>query len=124
MTVEPNYIPPMRPVEPGETRPGANQPKRIWLGVGLALLGHAVTIVVPLVVSQVVSGEAAANFLVLALAGQVILAIVALAVGITLAVKRDGGVGVGLLIGWAVGLIVAPVVGFGVCVALIGSVAG
>ncbi|WP_162907870.1 hypothetical protein [Allorhizocola rhizosphaerae] len=117
-------IQPMSPVGPNEGQPGANQPRKMWLGIGLALLGHALTIVIPWGVAMVVSGEAAANFLVGALIGQAILLIVALAVGITLAVKRDGGVGVGLLIGWAIGLIISPVVGFGVCVALINQSGG
>jgi hypothetical protein len=36
--------------------------------------------------------------------------------GIIWIAKYDKGIGVGLLIGWAVGALVLPVVGFGVCV--------
>lgn len=101
------------------------QPRKIWLGVGIALLAHLLTIVIPWGIALVISGEPAANFLALALIGQVIVMIAALAVGITLTVKREGGVGAGILIGWAIGLMISPVIGFGVCVSLIdGSVFG
>ncbi len=117
-------IKPMSPVGPNEGDPRGNQPRKMWLGIGIAALGHLLTIVIPWGAALAMSGEAAGNFLALALIGQVILMIGVLAVGITLAVKRDGGVGVGLLIGWAVGLLISPIVGFGVCVSLINQSGG
>ena len=49
------------------------------------------------------------------LLGQAVVFLGCLVTGIILTVKHDGGIGVGLLIGWAIGVIVAPIVGFGVC---------
>jgi hypothetical protein len=42
--------------------------------------------------------------------------------GIVLLSRRGGyrGLGLGLLIGWAVGVLVVPVVGFGLCIQAIG----
>jgi hypothetical protein len=100
------------------------QAKRILAGIGIAFGGHLLTILVPWAVAAVVkpgSIDVASTFLMLALIGQVVLAIAALATGITLAVKRDGGIGVGILIGWAIGLIISPILGFGVCVSLINN---
>jgi hypothetical protein len=57
-----------------------------------------------------------------ALIGQAVLAIAALTAGIILAVRgRDGGIGAGILIGWAVGLIIGPPLGFGICVTLLNT---
>jgi hypothetical protein len=45
-------------------------------------------------------------------------------VGIVLLARGDRGIGLGLLIGWAVGVIVLPVVGFSVCVAVFSGAMG
>jgi hypothetical protein len=50
------------------------------------------------------------------LLGQVLVAAACLTIGIVLTARRDGGIGIGLLIGWAVGVLVVPAVGFGMCV--------
>lgn len=90
---------------------------RIAAGVGVALGGHALTIVAPVVGVAAGSEELAWNGLLVMLGAQLLLALVCLVVGIVLTVKQDGGIGIGLLIGWGVGLLIAPVVGFGLCVA-------
>ena len=41
--------------------------------------------------------------------------------GTVLIVKGDRGIGIGLFIGWAAGLIVLPLIGFGLCVATISA---
>jgi len=117
MTVSPDWTPPPPPEASGRRpiRPGL-----LWIGVGIALGGHLLTILIGWLVALNVSGEAPVNFLYVAGIGQVVLAVAALAYGITATVRaRDGGIGVGIIIGWAIGLIISPVVGFGVCISLV-----
>jgi hypothetical protein len=90
---------------------------RVAAGVGIALAGHALSLVVPVIGAAAQSEELMWNGLLVMLGAQLLLALVCLVVGIVLTVKQDGGIGIGLLIGWGVGLLIAPVVGFGVCVA-------
>jgi hypothetical protein len=117
MTVSPDWTPPPPPQASGR-RP--IRPGRIWVGIGAALGGHLLTILIAWIVALGVSGEKPVNFLFVAGIGQVVLAIAALAIGITSTVRaRDGGIGVGIIIGWAIGLIISPVIGFGVCVSLV-----
>lgn len=125
MTVNPDWTPPPPP-DPSGKRP--IRPGRVWIGIGIAMGGHLLTILIGWIASLIFSspgggGEPAVlNFLFIAGAGQVVLAIAALIVGIVLIVKgRDGGIGVGIIIGWAVGLIISPILGFGVCVSLVNS---
>jgi hypothetical protein len=119
MTVSPDWTAPPPPGQAGKRPIRAG---RIWIGIGIAIGGHLLTILIGWIVAVLISGEQVVNFLFVAGAGQVVLAIAALTAGIILIVKgRDGGIGVGIVIGWAVGLIISPVVGFGVCVALVNS---
>lgn len=117
---------------PGQPAASAIRPGRVFIGVGIALAGHLLTLAVAWILAVLfssatsndevaVGGDRAVFFLVAASIAQVLLMIVALAVGITMAVRKDGGIGIGIVIGWAVGLIVSPVVGFGVCVAILGG---
>jgi hypothetical protein len=85
----------------------------VAIGVAIALAAHLLTLVPMLGVFADIVAAATSAFLFLI--AQVILFIVLLVVGIVRTVKQDGGIGVGLLIGWAVGLIVS----FGGCVALL-----
>jgi hypothetical protein len=94
---------------------------RIAAGVGIALAGHLLTLVVITVGVAAGSGDVAIVGLWIGLGGQLLLLVVCLAVGIILTVKQEAGIGVGLLIGWAIGLLVVPVVGFGLCVAAINA---
>lgn len=130
MTVSPDWTPPPPPEQAGNGKRPIRT-GRVLAGIGIAIAGHLLTILIGWIVSlfyQSPSGgndTAVLNYLFVAGAGQVILAIAALTVGIILTVKgRDGGVGVGILIGWAIGLIITPVVGFGVCVLVINSGGG
>jgi hypothetical protein len=99
--------PPRRPVKGG----------RIMAGVGIALAGHLLTLVVAAAGVAVGNDDVAFAGIWLGMIGQFVLLAVCLAVGITLTARQDGGIGIGLLIGWAVGLLIVPVVGFGLCVA-------
>jgi hypothetical protein len=105
--------PPHQPGRPRRPVKGA----RIVAGVAIALGGHLLTLVV-LAASVVVDNDELFGAGVFAvLGGQFLLLAGCLAVGITLTARQDGGLGIGLLIGWAVGLLITPVVGFGLCVA-------
>lgn len=123
MTISPDWTPP--PPPPPDPAGSGKRPirtGRIWAGIGIAVGAHLFTILVGWIAALLISGEKVVNFLLVTGAAQVVLAIAALAVGITLIVKgRDGGIGVGIVIGWAVGLIISPVIGFGVCVTLVNS---
>lgn len=99
--------------------PSGDRPIRggkVAAGIGVAIAGHLLTIGVAVVG---VAATTAGVWLVVALALQLALFVACLTIGIVWIVKRDRGFGLGLLIGWAVGVIVLPVVGFGVCVALL-----
>lgn len=93
--------------------------RRVFAGVGIALAGHLATLVVPAIGVVANIEDVAFAGLWLGIVGQLVLLAACLAVGITLTVRQDGGIGIGLLIGWAVGLLITPVVGFGLCIAAI-----
>jgi hypothetical protein len=99
-------------VQPGPQRRPI-EGRRVAIGVGIALAAHLLTLL-PMFGVFVDSGAAVTGAF-LFLIAQVILFVVLLVLGIVRTVKQDGGLGVGLLIGWAVGLIVS----FGGCVALL-----
>ena len=112
MTFGPQWtVPPPPPSGDRPIRGG-----KVAAGIGVAIAGHLVTIGVAVLGILLTN---AAAWLVVALVLQVALFAACLTIGIVWIVKRDRGFGLGLLIGWAVGVIVLPVVGFGVCVALI-----
>jgi hypothetical protein len=124
----PGWIPPPPPPTSGRV---AIRPGRVFIGIGIALAGHLLTVGVAWLVALLFSNgdeysvdeNRLVLFLFAATIAQVVLMVLALAVGITLAVRNngDGGIGVGIVIGWAIGLIISPVVGFGVCVALLSA---
>ena len=100
--------------------PAAPQPRRrpiegrrVAMGVGIAIAAHLLTLV------PMLFGLADPNFgaraVFIFLIAQVLVALTLIVVGIVRIVRQDGGVGVGLLIGWAVGVLVS----FGGCVALL-----
>lgn len=97
---------------------------RIVAGIAIALLGHLLTLVVLTVGVAAANEDVAWAGLWIGLGGQFLLLVACLAVGITLTVRQDGGIGIGLLIGWAIGLLITPVVGFGLCIAAINSASG
>jgi hypothetical protein len=121
------WYPPPPPPQPGPGGSGI-KPGRVFLGVGIVLGIHLLTLVLAWVIALIfasdglgssVSGDRAGIFLIVALVLQGLLMIAALTVGIILAVRKDGGIGIGIIIGWAVGIMISPVVGFGVCVAIL-----
>lgn len=112
------------PPAPGSGPIGPPRPpmsgKWAAVGAGLALLGHLLTLL-PLIVAFAggdTSDESLGTALVVALIAQALLFVACLVAGVVLLsiARGNRGLGLGLLIGWAVGLLVAPVVGFGLCV--------
>ena len=104
------------PPPSSQGRPGW-QPQRpvrggmVALGAGIALFAQVLAIGVGILAT----GDAAdAVRLVLIL--QIPVFIGVLVAGVLLIVKGDRGLGIGLFIGWAIGIVALPVVGFGVCV--------
>jgi hypothetical protein len=89
--------------------------RRVAIGVGIALAAHLLTLAP--ILGGFVNTDYGVTGAFLFLIAQVILFIVMLVLGIVLTVRQDGGIGVGLLIGWAVGLIVS----FGGCIALLNA---
>ena len=108
--------PPPQPRQPGQIRGG-----RVALGIGIASAAHIAVIAIGLILLFSFDDERALNGLVVGLVGEVVVFIVCLTLGIVFLAKTNGdkGLGLGLLIGWAVGVIVFPVIGFGVCVAVL-----
>lgn len=105
-----NVPPPPRPA----SRP--IQGRRVAVGIGIALAAHLLSISVIVLGALLQDDDVLGVGLGVMLIGQAVVFLTCLTVGIVLTAKQDGGVGVGLLIGWAVGLLVAPVAGFGICV--------
>lgn len=116
----PGYMTP--PPPPGQ-RPirGA----RIALGIGIALGAHLLTIGLGVGVGAIAAGSDPVTPAVITLfATQVLVFLGCLVAGILLIVRSDRGLGIGLLIGWAVGVIVLPVIGVGICIALFATING
>jgi hypothetical protein len=85
--------------------------RQIFAGVGLALLGHVVMAVVPLIIVYTIEGYGPLVWS--GIAGQSALFIGCVVGGIVLLVRdRRRGVGLGLLIGWVVGFLVIPAISF------------
>jgi hypothetical protein len=90
--------------------------RRIVAGIGIALAAHLATLTL-LLGGLLLRDEdfAVGPGLIALLVGQLLVFIGCLTVGIVLIVRQDGGIGVGILIGWAVGVLILPVAGFGLC---------
>jgi hypothetical protein len=103
------YYPPNQ--QPGPPRRRI-QGRWVAAGIAAALLGHLAAIALLFVDPN---GD---NGIVYALVGEVVVFLACVAGGITALAMRSGnpGLGVGLLVGWAVGVVVLPAIGFGLCV--------
>ena len=114
MVPPPPRLPPPKPRSPIKGR-------RIVAGAAIALGGHLLTVLLGLAGWGVAGTDELDVTIMVGLLSQLVLFLVCLIAGIVLAVRQDGGIGIGLLIGWAVGVLVVPVVGIGVCVAILTS---
>jgi hypothetical protein len=85
--------------------PRGNRGVRVSIGIAVAAAGHLLTIVV-LYTSAAIAGDAwldGTGRWVL-FGGQGLLAAACLVIGLVLAICREGGIGIGLIIGWAAGV--------------------
>jgi hypothetical protein len=104
--------PPPTPPAPRERIRGS----RVAAGIAVALGGHVLSIVALVVGIATDNSEFSAGAGLIALvAGQIVVFLTCIIIGIVLTARREPGFGVGLLIGWAVGAIAAPFAGFGIC---------
>jgi ABC-type uncharacterized transport system permease subunit len=103
------------PPPPGPDRP--IRTGRVFGGIGLAFLGQVVAI--GLGALAIYLGDTAGVYVGVLL--QVLLFVACLVLGIVWIARRDRGLGLGLLIGWGVTVLVFPVVGIGVCIALLNN---
>ena len=103
--------PPQRPIRAGA----------VWAGIGFAVLGHL--LLAGLLAAALWGTRSAFDQEIIGggLLGQLVLFVAVVTAGTVLIVKGDRGIGIGLFIGWAAGLIVLPLVGFGLCVAMISA---
>jgi hypothetical protein len=97
----------------------------VFGGIGLAFLGQLVAIGVGVIAVVIgVRGSDSDGYtlgFVIEVVLQVVLFVASLVVGIVWIVRKDRGLGVGILIGWAVGTLILPVVGIGVCLAVLNN---
>lgn len=113
----PPYGPPPYGPPPGPPARGRIRGTRVATGIGIALAAHGLTIAAMVVGVATDNSEYAFGAgLIAMLVGQAVVFLACLIVGVVLIARQESGIGVGLLIGWAVGVLVAPVVGFGLCV--------
>ncbi|MDI1465526.1 hypothetical protein QEZ54_31610 [Catellatospora sp. KI3] len=107
-------------VQPGPApamSPDQYRARRMWRGAGIAALGHAATVgaatLAALAFARPGDGyyydsDLESAYIATGLLSQLVLGMTVLVYGITRIVKRDS-LGVGLLVGWAVGLLVTPI---------------
>ena len=103
-------------VPPPEEDPRRIRGTRVGLGIAIAFGAHAASIGVGLAAGALDRDNQIMTAFGLIILGQLVVFIVCLTAGIVVLNRGDRGIGVGILIGWAVGLLVAPIVGFGICV--------
>lgn len=108
---------PPNPQHPGRPQRRPVKAGRVFAGLGIAIAAHLLTLVVALAGLAAGSDDVIWAGLWIGLGAQLLVFLACLAVGIILTVRQDGGIGIGLLIGWAVGVLIIPVLGFGLCVA-------
>jgi hypothetical protein len=110
---------PPPPPEPG--RP--IRTSRVFAGIGLAILGQVVTILLGVLAVYLGSRSSDSQNAIIGfyfeIVLQVVLFIACLVVGIVWISRRDRGLGLGILIGWGLTVVVFPVVGIGVCLTLV-----
>ena len=119
------YYPPSNPTGPQRPPKPPIKPGWVFAGIGLAMFGHLLTIVpaIPVLTASTPGGDAVGTAVIVMLVAQVVVFLGCLVAGIVLLAgeRVSRGLGLGLLIGWAVGVLVVPVVGFGLCVQAISS---
>jgi Ca2+/Na+ antiporter len=110
---------PEHPPTPPPPEPRPIHGRKVGLGIAIALGLHVLVIAVGIgfPALAVRPADQLGTALVIILLGELLVFLASMIWGLMQLVRGDRGLGVGLLIGWAVGVFVLPVVGFGVCVA-------
>jgi hypothetical protein len=129
MTLPPNsgWTVPPPPLPPnGQDRPIRGRKVAAGLGIaaGAQVLAIGIGVLVTILLGMGENGEDALWGVYLEMLLQVVLFVACLVVGIVWIVRRDRGLGIGILIGWAVSVIVFPIAGIGVCIALVNANSG
>jgi hypothetical protein len=110
-----DWTTPAPPYVPGSEQLRPIRGLRVGLGIILAVAGHLVTIGAAVVADRMVSGP---GWLVVWALGQLALLVVAVTAGIVLLVRGDRGVGLGVFLGWAGGLLMTPLIALAVTLLL------
>jgi magnesium-transporting ATPase (P-type) len=113
-------------VPPPPPPPGPQRPihtRRVFAGIGLVFAAQVVAVLIGLAVVLIGSRSANSENAVLGfyveIFLQVALFVACLVTGIVWIVRKDRGVGLGLLIGWGASVLICPVIGIGACLALV-----
>jgi hypothetical protein len=129
MTLPPNsgWTVPPPPLPPnGQDRPIRG--RKVAAGLGIAAGGQVLAIGIGVLVTILFAAsdnsENALLGVYLEMLLQLVLFVACLVVGIVWIVRRDRGLGLGILIGWAVSVIVFPIAGIGVCIAIVNANTG
>ncbi|MGI5178419.1 hypothetical protein ACQEVZ_19000 [Dactylosporangium sp. CA-152071] len=122
--MNPNWTVPTPP--PDGERPIRG--RKVAAGLGIAAAAQVLVIIIGVVVTIAFgasdNSENALLGVYLEMLLQVVLFVACLVVGIVWIVRRDRGLGIGILIGWAVSVIVFPIAGIGVCIAIVNANTG
>jgi hypothetical protein len=110
----PGWTAPPPPAPPAGSRP--IRAGRVWAGIGLAVLGHLA--VVGCVIGGLVAAPTWDGWILAGAAAELALLVGTIVAAVLLLTRGDRGIGVGVIIGWAVGVILFPVVGLGICIYL------
>jgi hypothetical protein len=106
-TVPPPPQPPKPPIRTG----------RVFAGIGIVFGAQVVSVGLGIALAATVGVAGLWVEIVL----QAVLAIACIVLGIVWIAQKDRGLGLGLLIGWGASVLIFPVIGIGVCVALINN---
>ncbi|GAA3285028.1 hypothetical protein Dvina_07970 [Dactylosporangium vinaceum] len=90
---------------------------RVFGGIGIAFGAQVVAVLIGVGIAAAVGFAGLWVEIVL----QVLLCIACIVFGTLWIAHRDRGIGLGVLIGWGISVLVFPVIGIGVCIALINN---
>jgi hypothetical protein len=105
------FLPQWTVPDPPPSDEPAVRPSMVMLGIGAAVLGHVVAGVIGVAGFIGALGDGPFHLMLAGPVAQAILGLACLPVSIRWMTKRKWGLGIGLLIGWAVGLTMTFVLG-------------
>jgi hypothetical protein len=129
MTMPPNSgwtVPAPPPLPNGEERPirGGKVAAGLGIAAGAQVLAIGIGVLVTIALAASDDSENALLGVYLEMLLQLVLFVASLVIGIVWIARRDRGLGLGILIGWAVSVIVFPVAGIGICIAVVNANSG